>query len=490
MNKPIYLSKSKFLSGWQCPLKLWYDIKRPELASETSDDLQAIFDLGHEIGRLAHGLYPGGRLIEENHLSHGKAVKSTSVAMADKDVPAVFEAAFEYDGIKIRADILVRTDNGWDLIEVKSSTDVKEVNLYDVALQRYVLKGAGVVINRACLCHINKEYVYDGARIEPRGFLVVEDITEKVLLLKDEVIAILADLRRALDSDEEPERQAPYRCKDPYPCQYYGHCTQDKDEYWVFNLPRLRMDKLKELEDRGIINIQDLPDDERLSDLQARVKDALLSGVEYLDPALKAELLDVEYPVYFLDFETFMPAIPRYKGTRPYQVLPFQWSCHIMDKAGKLTHKEYLCTEDKDPRVDFTETMLNLLGDSGTICMYHHYERDRINALAAELPQYDASLKRLIPRLWDILVTMRNNYYHPKFGKSFSLKCVLPALVDNMSYDDLEICDGGMASSSYEVMICSQTAPDEKKLIKNALLKYCEQDTLAMVKLRDVLLEK
>ena len=244
------------------------------------------------------------------------------------------------------------------------------------------------------------------------------------------------------------------------------------------------------MKNRGIINIQDLPDDERLSDLQVRVKDAIMSGKEYLDPALKAELLNVEYPVYFLDFETFMPAIPRYKGTRPYHVLPFQWSCHIMDKDGKLTHEEYLCTEDKDPRVEFTESMLDLLGDRGTICMYHHYERDRINALAEELPPYSARLKRLVPRLWDILVTIRNNYYHPKFGKSFSLKCVLPALVENMSYDDLEICDGGAASANYEVMICSQTAPDEKELIKNALLKYCGQDTLAMVKLRDVLLGK
>ena len=490
MKKPISLSKSKFLAGWQCPLRLWYDINMPELAPETPDSLRAIFDLGHEIGRIAHKLFPNGRLIEEDYTQHKQAMVTTQEAMADKKIPAIFEAAFEFDGIKIRADILERSAKGWNLIEVKSSTSVKEVNLYDVALQYYVLKGCGIKVNSVSLCHINNQYVYDGVRIDPKGLLAIAEVTQDALTLQDEVISLLAMLRSILASETPPQAQAPYRCNDPYECLYYEHCTEDKDEYWVFNLPRLRLDKLKELESRGIINLQDLPDDERLSDLQARVKDALLSGVEYLDPALKAELLDVEYPVYFLDFETFMPAIPRYKGTRPYQVLPFQWSCHILDKDGKLTHKEYLCTEDKDPRVDFTESMLNLLGDSGTICMYHHYERDRINALAAELPQYDASLKRLIPRLWDILVTIRNNYYHPKFGKSFSLKCVLPALVDNMSYDDLEICDGGMASSRYEVMICSQTAPDEKKLIKNALLKYCEQDTLAMVKLRDVLLRK
>ena len=417
-------------------------------------------------------------------------MESTSAAMADKNIRAIFEAAFEYEDIKIRADVLERNGKSWNLIEVKSSTSVKEVNLYDVALQYYVLKGCGVNIRSIGLCHVNNQYLYDGVQIDPNGFLAVEDVTKEALSLQGEVASLLAFLKSMLACDTPPKGKPPYRCSDPYECLYYDHCTQDKDEYWVFNLPRLRLDKLKQLEDRGIINIQDLPDDERLSDLQDRVKDAIMSGEEYLDPALKAELLNVEYPVYFLDFETFMPAIPRYKGTRPYQVLPFQWSCHILDKDGKLTHKEYLCTEDKDPRVEFTESMLDLLGDKGTICMYHHYEKDRINALADELPEYSVSLKRLVPRLWDILVTIRNNYYHPKFGKSFSLKCVLPALVDNMSYDDLEICDGGMASSNYEVMICSQTAPDEKELIKNALLKYCGQDTLAMVKLRDVLLEK
>ena len=252
MNKlPVSLSKSKFLAGWQCPLRLWYDMRMPDLAPETPDSLQAIFDAGHKVGIIAHGLYPGGKIIEEDYNQHPQAMESTSVAMADKNVPAIFEAAFEYEDIKIRADVLERNGKGWNLIEVKSSTSVKEVNHYDVALQYYVLKGCGVNIRSIGLCHVNNQYLYDGVQIDPNGFLAVEDVTKEALSLQGEVASILVSLKSMLACDTPPKGNPPYRCSDPYVCLYYDQCTQDKDEYWVFNLPRLRLDKLKELEEQG-----------------------------------------------------------------------------------------------------------------------------------------------------------------------------------------------------------------------------------------------
>lgn len=483
------LSKSKFLAGWQCPLRLWYDIRMPELAPKTPRSLQAIFDVGHEVGLIAHRRYPGGRLIAEEYDQHSQAIESTRAAMADKNVPAIFEAAFEYDGIRVRADVLERNGSGWNLIEVKSSTSVKEVNVYDVALQYYVLKGSGINVKSLAVGHVNNQYIFDGVQIDPKGFLTLNDVTQDTISLQGEVASLLSSLRLILSDDTPPKAEPPYRCSDPYECLYYDHCTRDKDEYWVFNLPRLGAKKLKELEGRGVTNVRELPDDYKLSDLQRRVVDALVNGKEYLSSELRRALDGVQYPIHFLDFETFAPAIPKYKGTRPYQALPFQWSCHILDKTGKLSHKEYLCVEDKDPRTEFAETLINAIG-KGSICMYAGYEKRIISALANELPQYRVALEAMVPRLWDLRDTIRDNYYHRDFGGSFSLKAILPAMIEDMSYGDLDIHEGTQASMEYERMICKSTPQTDKNNIKTALLEYCKQDTLAMVRIREELLKK
>lgn len=482
------LSKSKFRSGWQCPLQLWYDIYNPALASEKPESLQAIFLAGQAVGILAHRLFPGGVVVETDPERHADAVFQTQALMSDPNVPAIFEASFVHDAIRVKADILVRDGDSWRLIEVKSSSELKEVNRYDVALQYHVLSGFGVKLSFAGLYHINKLYVYDGIEIDPMEFFTIDDLTNDALSLQAEVVQIISDLKSMLSTTHPPAGDVPFVCSDPYDCLYYEHCTKDKDEYWIKNLPRLRSTKLRELQERGIIRLQDLPADTKLSELQERVKEVVLSGKEYVSPNLKDILSDVEYPLYFLDFETFMPTIPRYKDTRPYQVLPFQWSCHVLHSDGQLEHNEYLCIEDNDPREEFTSTMLDMLGTSGTIVMYSHYEKRIINQLANELPQYTSRLESLVPRLWDLCAVIQANYYHRDFGGSFSIKSVLPALIPEMSYDILAISNGTQASSKYAEMIDNDTPQADKDRIMVGLIEYCKQDTLAMVKLRDKLM--
>lgn len=356
----------------------------------------------------------------------------------------------------------------------------------------HVLTGSGVNLTNASLCHINNNYIYNGKHIDPHGLFTIVDLTDETRALQSEVVKQLKDLKVMLSAKKPPKGDPPFVCGDPYECLYYDHCTSDKDEYWVFNLPRLRSDKLRELHGRGIVRVQDLPDDMKLSAIQERVKKALLSGKEYISPDLIPELNGVEYPLHFLDFETFMPTIPRYKGTRPYQTLPFQWSCHILHKNGKLDHKEYICTEDQDPREEFTATMLDVLGSSGTIATYSPYEKRIISQMANELPEYGKRLMELLPRLWDLYAVISSNYYHPGFGKSFSIKSVLPTLVKSpdLDYKKLDVQDGGQASLAYEVMICKSTDVTEKKRIRTALTEYCKLDTFAMVELRRELLKK
>jgi len=205
---------------------------------------------------------------------------------------------------------------------------------------------------------------------------------------------------------------------------------------------------------------------------------------------LKSSLREYEYPIHFLDFETIAAAIPRYANTRPYQVLPFQFSNHILSQDGSLDHKEYLCTEDKDPREEVAEALLATLGDTGSICMYGNYEKRVISELAGHVPHYQERLEALLPRCEDLLARIRRGYYHPGFHGSFSIKNVLPVLVPSMPYDNLSIQEGSMAGIEYLRMIDPATTSDEKQGIRRNLLEYCGQDTLAMVRIREDLLKR
>jgi hypothetical protein len=259
-------------------------------------------------------------------------------------------------------------------------------------------------------------------------------------------------------------------------------------EFWVYHINAIGQNKLDELADMGIQNIGDIPDSFPLSLIQHRIRASVSNQQEYVSNQLEAELNDMEYPIHFLDFETIGLALPRYAGTRPYQTIPFQWSDHILYEDGKLAHREYLCDEDKDPREEFTQTLLDALGIEGSIVIYTSYETGVLNSIIEHFPHYTDELWAIIDRFKDLHAIIKNNYYHPKFYGSFSLKYVLPALVPEMSYDKLSIQDGMQASLEYLRMIDPDTPEDEKARLRTDLLTYCGQDTKAMIKIRDELL--
>jgi len=483
------LSKSRFLAGLQCHLKLWYQCFERELIPEVPPSQQAIFDAGHEVGELATQLYPGGILIDEPYYQHKQAVQSTLKAMQDPDVNAIYEAAFIYDGVRIRADILERLGDGsWNLVEVKSSTSVKDVYYPDVAVQYYVLEGCGLKIDRAGILHINNQYVYDGLNLNLESLFSFGDLTDQTISMQPEIPGQLEELKVMLAEDGAPEIRPSRHCHKPYDCEFWGHCTKDMPKFWVYDISGIGQNKLDELAGMGIQAIGDIPTSFPLSQIQDRIRASVTNQQEFISDQLKAELNDVEYPVHFLDFETIGPAIPRYADARPYQTIPFQWSDHILYEDGNLDHREYLCNEDKDPREEFTQTLLDVLGTEGSIVIYTSYETGVLNSLIEHFPQYADELQSVIDRFVDLYAIIKRNYYHPKFYGSFSLKYVLPALVPEMSYDKLTIQDGMQASLDYLRMIDSTTPEDEKARIRSDLLTYCGQDTLAMVKIRDELL--
>jgi hypothetical protein len=216
----------------------------------------------------------------------------------------------------------------------------------------------------------------------------------------------------------------------------------------------------------------------------------VINNAEYLGEDLGVNLRGYEHPIHFLDFEAVSPAIPRYASTRPYQTLPFQWSNHILLRDGTLKHEEYLCLEDKDPREEVAQTLLQTLGNAGTICTYTTFETQVIIELADHLPMYRDHLKALLKRCRDLHDEIRKEYYHPEFHGSFSIKNVLPVLAPSMSYAELAVQEGGQAGLEYLRMIDPETARAEKDRIRRELLNYCRQDTLAMVKIREALLKR
>ncbi len=484
------LSKSRFLAGLQCHKRLYLECFHRDLADPVNVGRQAILDAGTRVGELARNLYADGLHISEPYFQHEDAVISTQAALPDKSIPSVYEAAFLYDDIRIRVDILARaSDDLFDLIEVKSGTSVKGEHLPDLGVQIYVLRGCGISVRRACLAHLNKEYVYQGGDYDLGQLFSVEDITDKVQPLLVDIPSSLDEMRLHLSNPEPPDIKARKQCSRPYTCPFHSHCHADEPEHSITQLPRASQKLLDLLEEEGIEDIRDIPADfPGLNATQQRVRDCVVNSRVHMNPELARALAQLEYPIHFLDFETFNPALPVYVGTRPYQVIPFQWSNHILDRDGQLTHQEFLNEGFGDPREPFAKSLLEALGITGTIITYSNFEATRIRELAQALPELSSDLLALLDgRIVDLLQLIRKYCYHPEFHGSFSLKSVLPAVVPDLDYSDLEIYEGDQASAAYAEMILPETSTDRRDSLRKALLAYCKRDTEAMVRLFETL---
>lgn len=485
------LSKSKFLAGLQCDKRLFLDIHHPELATKPDAATQAILDMGSEIGEQARRRFPGGVLVEAGHRKARVALARTAELLADARIPAIFEGAFQFDRVLVRVDILVRANtredgvSEWRLIEVKSSTKVKDVHLEDLAIQAYVLRGAGIAVVETGLLHVNTQYVYAGGDIDREQLFTLRDLTEEVRGRAAAVPQRLSRMQEMLAQASPPDLTPDYHCHSPYECPYWKHCTRDKADRWIYHLPGSRKTAVV-LASKGIELIDDIPADVTLSLVQQRVKD----NVEWIGVDLASVLEEPTYPVHHLDFETFMPAIPKFSGTRPYQVLPTQWSNHTEHPDGLVAHTQFLCRDARDPREEFVVTLLESLGRQGSICVYSSYERTILEKLAESFPSLRRELKSVIERLWDLYQVVKDHYYHPAFEGSYSIKSVLPAVVPSLGYHDLVVQDGGSAAHEYYRMMFEETDWVEKERIAESLSNYCARDTQAMLELRRALKSK
>lgn len=479
------LSKSKCLSGLQCHKKLFLEQFRRDLLPEIDASQQALFDTGTRVGEIARDRFSGGVLVAEDYRHQRQAVERTETLLADPEVHAIYEAGFTFDKINIRADILLRqANNEFDLVEVKSSTKTKDVHEPDLAIQRHVLQACGLKIRRTFLMHLDNAYVFQGGDYDLEQLFTLSDLTDLVRSQSTDVSLELNRMRTMLGQGVEPIIDIGPQCHDPYDCPFLHYCDDGGTEFPVSEFPRIQQRLKDQFAAAGIEDIRSIPEDfAGLSDLHQRVRQSVVTGDSFVDPAISAELSAAEFPVHFMDFETFMPALPLYVGTRPYQTIPFQWSVHTLDEQGVLGHREFLHEGTDDPRRAFAESLLEVLGQQGSIVVYSPYESRIIRETAQALPNLSEDLDQLQERLFDLLPAVRTHVYHPEFHGSFSIKAVLPALVPTLSYDGLEIADGTSASVAFAEMLGTDTTESRRTELRSACLEYCKLDTLAMVEL-------
>ena len=485
------LSKSRFLAGLQCLKRLYLECYHRELADPVEAGQQAIFDAGTAVGELARQRFPGGVLIKGQYFEHSQAVRSTQALLPDASVPALYEPAFAFQRVRTRADVLNRT--GWqafDLIEVKSTTRAKDEHIPDVAIQMHVIEGAGTPIGRAYLMHVNTTYVYQGGDHDLDRLFSLRDVTDEArAYAADDLPNELAQMWESLQRASAPNIETGRHCTTPYRCPFFGHCHQGEAEHPVRELPGLEQGAYERLKALGIRDIGGIPSDfTALSGMQRRVRDSVTNGRPFVGSNLAARLREIVSPASFLDFETVGLAIPIYPGTRPYQRVPFQWSLHVRDSDGRLSHRSFLDDGDDDPRERFVTSLLAAVPSEGSVVAYSSYEATVMKGLAEAFPQYESRLLALCERVVDLLRLIRGEYYHPEFHGSFSIKSVLPALVPGLAYDDLEIPGGLDAAASYARMIAGGAPQSDKAKIREALLAYCERDTEAMVRVFEALL--
>ena len=479
-DRPVLLSKSRFLAGLQCLKRLYLECYHRELADPVDASHQAIFDTGHTVGALARQRFPGGALVEERFFEHAQAEYRTQALLRDPSVPALYEPAFSFAGVRTRIDVLLRTSGrAFDLIEVKSTASAKDEHIPDVAIQTHVVEGYGISVGRAYLMHLNTAYVYRGGDHDLTRLFSLRDVTAEVREyssepMLDELFQMWEALRQADTLNVETGRH----CVRPYVCPFFGHCHRDDPTHPIGELPGLMPRAEERLRASGISGVADIPCDfPRLSGLQRRVRESVVTGQPFLGEGLRERLGEIVSPASF----------PVYVGTQPFQTLPFQWSLHVRESDGSLRHRAFLAEGADDPREELVVSLLQAVPDQGTIVAYSNYERTVLKDLALAFPQYEDRLLELCDRIVDLHRLVRAYYYHPEMHGSFSIKAVLPALVPDLSYGDLEIAEGRAAAAAFSRSIAPDTPDDERIRIRESLLAYCKRDTEAMVRVYEAL---
>ncbi|MCH7723772.1 MAG: DUF2779 domain-containing protein [Bacteroidetes bacterium] len=487
------LSKSSFIKGLQCDKHLYLYKYHYDEMDEFSEMQKAIFQRGTDVGVFAQKLFPGGKAATEGSPpDYKKGLKKTGELILQGG-KIIYEAAFMFNEVLSIADIIVKEKNSlsrrsqakteWNIYEVKSSTSISETYLNDAALQYYVISNSGIEINDFSIIYINNQYIRKG-ELDITELFTIESVIDSILPLQKFVEENVERLKKVIREREMPGIDIGEHCHNPYTCSFFNYCRKHIPENSIFDFSGMHLKKKYELYRDGIIKLDDIPDDYSLNKNNGIQLDVYKSGEPLIDKdAIENFLSDLNYPLFFMDFETFQPAVPLYDNSKPYQQIPFQYSIHLKEKKdGELKHFEFLAESGADPRVKFIKGLLNDIKGEGDIVVYNKaFEVTRLKEIARDFPEYSDEIEKLILRIKDLMIPFQRKYYYaPEMMGSYSIKAVLPSLVPELSYDKLKIKEGGIASITFEGL---QTETDMIIIAetREQLLEYCKLDTLAMV---------
>ncbi len=483
------LSKSSYIKGLQCEKHLYLYKYHYKEMDELSDMQKSIFKRGTNVGKLAQDLFPEGSIAAEGDPpNYQKAIKKTN-DLIKSGTKIIYEAAFLFNEVLSIADIVVIEKDGIKVYEVKSSTSISETYINDAALQYYVISNLGFKVKDFSIVYINNQYIRQG-ELDLQELFKTESVLETITPLQKSVKENVDRFKSVLLKKQMPDIDIGEHCHNPYTCGFFDYCRKHIPEDSIFDFSGMHLSKKYELYQDGIISLDDVPDDYPLNKNNKLQLDVYNSGKTVIDKEANKEFLsDLNYPLYFMDFETFQPAVPAFDNSKPYQQIPFQYSIHFKkDKNSTENHFEFLAEPGIDPRKKFIENLLKDIQGNGDVIVYNKtFEITRLNEIARDFPEYAGKIEELVLRIKDLMVPFQKKYYYaPEMKGSYSIKAVLPSLVPELSYEKLEINEGGLASIAYESL---QTESDLMFIaeIKQQLLEYCKLDTWGMVKILEKL---
>lgn len=486
-----YISKSKYCLAWQCQKLLWLNKYKPELKTEDGT-LDSRFEMGQIVGNLAKGLL--GDYIDvtsytsDKQLNLDKMLQTTNECISN-NISNICEASFVSDDLFCSVDILHKEMDGYAIYEVKSSTHASPIYSVDIAYQKYVLEQCGINVTGTYLVCINSKYVREDD-LDIHQLFTIIDVSEDVATEIQNVPYILEKSRNTYQSIKEPVKDIGPYCRNPYACPYWDYCTRNISKPSVFNLYRLPFLKALEYYQNGYVTYGDLILNPKITNPKhiRQISHHLSDLGTYVDKAGIRDFIDtLSYPIYFLDFETTQDVIPQYTGTKPYQQIPFQYSLHyIEEEGGTLQHKEFLAESGIDPRRTIAESLCNDIPMNVCVTAYNKsFECSRLKELSETFPDLAEHLLNISNNIKDLLEPFQAGYYYNRaMGGSFSIKSVLPAIFPDdpaLDYHNLEQIHNGSEAMSIFPRI-KDMPPEEQEIARHNLLKYCELDTYAMVK--------
>ena len=488
-KKEISLSKSRYCNWVQCPRMLWLLDHNKEEWDETVLN-ERIIEQGHKVGDLAQEYFATDITIPYNQ-DKSRMIMETKNALDKKEV-IIAEASFANNRNFCSVDILKVSNNYTEIVEVKSSTELKNIYLHDVAYQYYVLTSEGLKIKKASVMYINNNYTRKG-ELNLQELFTIEDCTDTVRKMQKSIAENIEEIKRSQKS--EPVQDIGHHCKNPYECGFIKHCWKHIPKNSIFNIAKLRSEKKFNYYQQGIISFQQAFDSgitlnsKQLQQVETELKK---SPPVIQHKKIQLFLKTLSYPMYFLDFETYMAAIPPFDKTRPYMQIPFQYSLHILEKKkGILTHREFLAKEGTDPRRQLAENLCQDIPIGVCVVAYNmSFEKGRLEELAALFPDLSSHLMEICESMKDLMQPFQSRaYYRREFAGSYSIKVILPTLYPNnkeLDYSNLETIHKGDEAMGIFPTLHEKTAEEINK-IRKALLAYCRLDTLGMVKIMEFL---